>query len=107
MDLSLVVTAGAYYPVAVYGLLIAVASHCGPQNLECLGTEVAVSGFWSTGLIIAAHWLRCSVACGIFQDEGSNPCLLQWQVDSLPLSHEGSLSLIKLVNFGSVSIGEL
>ena len=34
--------------------------------------------------------LSCSVACGIFLHEGSNPCLLQWQVDSDPLYHQGS-----------------
>ena len=27
---------------------------------------------------------------GIFPDQGSNPCRLHWQVDSLPLSHQGS-----------------
>ena len=27
---------------------------------------------------------------GIFQDQGLNPLLLHWQVDSLPLSHQGS-----------------
>ena len=27
---------------------------------------------------------------GIFPTQGSNSCLLHWQVDSLPLSHEGS-----------------
>ena len=27
---------------------------------------------------------------GIFLTQGSNPCLLHWQVDSLPLSHQGS-----------------
>ena len=32
--------------------------------------------------------LSCSTACGIFPDQGWNPCLLRWQVDldSLPLS---------------------
>ena len=35
------------------------------------------------------HGFGCSVACGIFLDQGSNPCLLHWQVDSLPLSHQG------------------
>ena len=29
-------------------------------------------------------------ACGIFLDLGSNPCLLHWQEDSLPLSQHGS-----------------
>ena len=27
---------------------------------------------------------------GIFPPQGSNPCLLNWQTDSLPLSHQGS-----------------
>ena len=27
---------------------------------------------------------------GIFPDQGLNPCLLHWQVDSLPLSHQES-----------------
>ena len=36
-----------------------------------------------------AHGLSCSAACGIFPDWGSNPCLLHWQVDYLPLSHQG------------------
>ena len=34
---------------------------------------------------------------GIFSNQGSNPCLLHWQVDSLPLSHQGSY-LIRDVN---------
>ena len=39
------------------------------------------------------------VAChfflqGIFPAQRSNPCLLHWQVDSLPLSHPGSPSVI-------------
>ena len=33
--------------------------------------------------------LSCSTACGISPDQGSNPLLLPWQVDSLPLSHQG------------------
>ena len=37
-----------------------------------------------------AHMISCSEAGGIFPDQGSNPCLLQWQVDSLPLTHLGS-----------------
>ena len=37
-----------------------------------------------------AHRLRCSVACGILLDQGLNPCLLHWQADSSPVSHQGS-----------------
>ena len=37
--------------------------------------------------LVVAHTLSCSAACGIFPDQGLNPCLLHWQVDSLSLSH--------------------
>ena len=29
-----------------------------------------------------AHGLSCSAACGIFPDQGTNPCPLHWQADS-------------------------
>ena len=45
---------------------------------------------WSSGSIVVVHGLSCSMACGIFLDQGSNPCLLHWQVDSVPLSHQRS-----------------
>ena len=38
-----------------------------------------------------AHGLSCFEARGIFLDQGLNPRLLQWQVDSLSLSHWESL----------------
>ena len=34
--------------------------------------------------------LSCCTACGISLDQGSNPCLLHWQVDSYLLYHIGS-----------------
>ena len=49
-----------------------------------------------TGSIVVVCGLSCSVACGIFPDQGLNPCLLHWQADSLPLSHQGSPALISL-----------
>ena len=36
------------------------------------------------------------MACGILQDQGSNLHLLHWQVDTLPLSHQGSLKVVLL-----------
>ena len=36
------------------------------------------------------HRLSCSSICGIFLDQGSNLCLLHWQADFLPLSHQQS-----------------
>ena len=42
------------------------------------------------GSVIVAHGPSCSTACGIFPDQGSNPCPLHWQADSQPLRHQGS-----------------
>uniref|UniRef100_A0A8C6B8Q3 Uncharacterized protein n=1 Tax=Monodon monoceros TaxID=40151 RepID=A0A8C6B8Q3_MONMO len=33
----------------------------------------------STGSVVVAQGLSCSAACGIFLDQGSNPCRLHWQ----------------------------
>ena len=55
------------------------ASHCGGFfccRMRALGTQVPGA---------VAHELSCSTSCGIFLDQGSNPCLLHWQVGSLPL----------------------
>ena len=59
---------------------------------------VVVQGFslrWllllqSTGSVVVAHGFSCPTACGIFPDQGLNLCLLHWQVDPSPLSHQGS-----------------
>ena len=50
---------------------------------------------WSTGSrragsVIVAHRPSCSTACGIFPDQGLNPCPLHWQADSQPPRHQGS-----------------
>ena len=45
----------------------------------------------SAGSVVVAHGLGCSVARGIFPDQGLNLCLLHWQADSLPVSHQGNL----------------
>ena len=37
-----------------------------------------------------ARALSCFAAGGAFLDQGSNPRLLRWRTDSLPLSHQGS-----------------
>ena len=37
-----------------------------------------------------AHRLSCSAASRIFLDQGSNLCLLHWQVDFLLLRHQGN-----------------
>ena len=48
------------------------------------------------GAAAAAPWLSsrtalsCCTTCGILPDQGWNPCLLHWQADAFPLSHQGS-----------------
>ena len=51
------------------------------------------TGSRRTGSVVVAHGPSCSAACGIFPDQGSNPCPLHWQADSQPLSHQGSPSM--------------
>ena len=66
------------------------SAHRLPQ-LRHVGSVVAAPRLQSTGLIFVVPRLNCSMACGIFLDQGSNcPCFLHWQVDSLPLTHQGS-----------------
>ena len=45
-------------------------SHCRARSL----------GAWALGVV--ACGISCSMACGIFPDQGSNPCPLHWQADS-------------------------
>ena len=45
---------------------------------------------WLPGTIAVARGLSCSSARGLFLDQGLHLCLLHWQADSLPLSHQGS-----------------
>ena len=61
------------------------ASHCG--GFSCCGAPGS-PGAWAS--VVAAHRFSCSIACGIFLNQGLIPCLLSWQADSLPLSHRGS-----------------
>ena len=68
-------------------------SHCGAMwgllELWRVGSGAEAPGPWSTGSIAVAHGLRCSTACGVFPDQGSNPGLLHGQAGSSPLSHQG------------------
>ena len=54
-----------------------VASLVGEHGLQGVGASVVVApGLWSTGSIIVVQTLGCSATCGIFLDQGSNPCSL-------------------------------
>ena len=93
-------------PVVVHRLLIEEASPVAQHGLQ--GAGFSSWGVWAQwlqfpGSLVWAHRLSRPSACGIFPDQGSNPCLLHWQADSLPLSHQGSplyvLSWMVLVGF--------
>ena len=77
------------------GLSLVVASR-GHSSSRCAGLSLSwplllrSTGSRRAGSVIVAHGLSCSVACGIFPDQGSNPCPLHWQADSQPLHHQGS-----------------
>ena len=68
--LFLVAVTGTLLFAAVQGLLIAVAS---------LATE---HGLLHVGSVTVVFGISCSMACGIFLDQGFNQCPLHWQVDS-------------------------
>ena len=46
--------------------------------------------------LVVASGLSCCMACEVFLDPGSDPCLLHWQADSLPVSHWGLLLIVVL-----------
>ena len=91
--------------VSVQGLSLVVASR-GHSSSRCAGLSLLrplllrSTGSRRAGSVIVAHGPSCSVACGIFPDQGSNPCPLHWQADSQPLHHQGSPSVC--FNWGKV-----
>ena len=60
------------------------------QYLQHTGSVVVAPRLSTTGSVVVAHGLSCSAVYGVFLDQVSNPCFLQWQADSSPLRHQGS-----------------
>ena len=76
--------------VSVRGLSLVVASG-GHSSSRCAGLSLSRPLLLrSAGSVAVAHRPSRSTACGIFPDQGSNPCPLHWQADSQPLRHQGS-----------------
>ena len=73
-----------------------VAASGGRSSSRCAGLSLSRpllmrgTGSRRAGSVAVAHGPSCSVACGIFPDQDSNPCSLHWQADSQPLRHQGS-----------------
>ena len=81
--------------VSVRGLSLVAASG-GHSSSRCAGLSLSrplllrSTGSRRAGSATVAHGPSCSVACGIFPDQGLNPCPLHWQAGSQPLRHQGS-----------------
>ena len=81
----------------------------GHSSLWCAGLSLSrplllrSTGSRRAGSAVVAHGSSCSAACGIFPDQGSNPCPLHWQADSQPLRHQGSPA-IRLFAIGCESL---
>ena len=81
--------------VSVRGLSLVAASG-GHSSSRCAGLSLLQplllrsTDSRCAGSVIVAHGPSCSVACGIFPDQGSNSCPLHWQADSQSLRHQGS-----------------
>ena len=81
--------------VSARGLSPALAQKCHSSS-RCAGLSLSrplllrSTGSRRAGSVIVAHGLSYSAACGIFPDQGLNPCPLHWQADSQPLRHQGS-----------------
>ena len=94
---SLVTESGSYSLFAMLGLLTVVlllgsVGSIGPEGFCNWGVWAQwLCGSWALEhrLVLVEHGLSCSTACGIFPDQDLNLCPLHWQVDSLPLSHQG------------------
>ena len=71
------------------------AAESGACSWMCVWLPIAVASLVEHGLegarasAVVVHRLSCPGAGGIFPDQGPNPCLLHWQADSSPLSHQG------------------
>ena len=81
--------------ISVRGLSLVAASG-GHSSSQCAGLSLSrplllrSTGSRCAGSVVVAHGPSCSVACGIFPDQGLNPCPLHWQADSQPPRHQGS-----------------
>ena len=88
--------------VSVRGLS-PVAASGGHSSSRCAGLSLSrplllrSTGSRRAGSVVVAHGPSRSAACGVFPDQGSNPCPPHWQADSQPLCHQGSPLVLFLI----------
>ena len=81
-----------------------VAASGGHSSSQCAGLSLSRPLLlWSTGSrragsVIVAHGPSCSVACGIFPDQGSNPCPIGRQILNHCATREALHYLLKKVD---------
>ena len=79
----------------MWGLSLVAASG-GHSSSPCAGLSLSrplllrSTSSRHAGSVVVAYGPSCPAACGIFPDQGSNPCPLHWQADSQPPRHQGS-----------------
>ena len=85
---SVFMAAHQLFRVVVHGLVLAVASLVVEHGLRIHGLQqLEHMDSRACGVV---HRLSCSMAYGIFLDQGWNASPLHWQADSSPLDHQGS-----------------
>ena len=108
--------AAIFFEKIIYLFLIALGFHCHEWAFSSCTQASHCNGFSCCGaqalgaqaLSVKRHEFSCSEACGIFPEQGSNPCPLHWQSDSYPLHHQGSptASILQHMNWGVILIFE-
>ena len=88
MGFSLLGVNRGYSLVVVHRLLVVVASLVAEHRLE----ECRLQKLQHVGSVVVEHGLSCSMARGIFPDQGLNLYPLHWKADSSTLNHQGSPS---------------
>ena len=97
---------GLHFCARAFSLVAASGGH---SSSRCAGLSLPRPLLlWSTGSrragsVVVAHGPSRSAACGIFPDQGSNPCPRHWQADSQPLRHQGSPNWAFLIEIFSVT----
>ena len=101
--LSLVWVSGGTAELQCSGFSLQCFSRCGPRALGHSGSSSCVSQALELRLSSCGAWAQSFR--GIFLEEGSNPCLQNWQADSLPLDHQGSPHMNFRINLSFLKKG--
>lgn len=93
----LVAASGGYSSLQCSGFSLRGLCLCRAQAIGAWASVIVLHGLSSWGSqalelrsAVVASGLSCSMAYGIFQDQGMNPCPPRWQMNSYPLNHQGS-----------------